>query len=70
VLELAAAIKREKLGRTATQVARIRRAPVRLVAVGAHNCNAISNASSLAAPTMAASAPAFGRFEATRPNEL
>jgi putative transposase len=67
VLDLAAAIKRENLGRTATQVARILRAQSGW-SPSERTLQRHFERLELTAPTT--TAPAFGRFEATRPNEL
>jgi putative transposase len=69
VLALAAAIKRENLGRTATQVARILRAQSGW-SPSERTLQRHFERLELAAPTTAGPAPTFGRFEATRPNEL
>jgi putative transposase len=68
VLELAAAVKRENLGRTATQVARILRAQS---GWAPSERTLQRHFERLELTTPAPSVPAvFGRFEATRPNEL
>ena len=69
VLELAAAIKRENLGRTATQVARILRAQSGW-SPSERTLQRHFERLELAAPPPLAPASAFGRFEASRPNEL
>ena len=71
VLALAAALKREKPGRTAAQVRRILQVAVGVGAVGADDAAAVRAAGAdRLAPGPEEEQRAFGRFECTRPNEM
>ena len=71
VLDMAAGLKRENLARTATQVARILRASIGLVAVGTDPATALRTPRpARPGPIGPAQVEVFGRFEADRPNEL
>jgi putative transposase len=69
VMELAAALKKENPARTAVQVQRILRAQAGW-APDETTIQRMFRRTGLTALTPAADAPAFGRFEASRPNEI
>jgi putative transposase len=69
VMQLAAALKKENPARTAVQVQRILRAQAGW-APDERTIQRMFNRTGLAALVPAETAPAFGRFEADRPNEI
>jgi len=69
VIELAAALKKENPARTAAQVRRILKAQAGW-APDERTIQRMFNRTGLTALTTPAAAPAFGRFEAARPNEI
>ena len=69
VIELAAALKKENPARTAAQVQRILKAQSGW-APDERTIQRMFNRTGLTALTTPAAAPAFGRFEAARPNEI
>src|SRR5262249_13418849 len=69
VMELAVALKKENPARTAAQVQRILKAQAGW-APGETTIQRMFRRTGLTALTPAAAAPAFGRFEASRPNEI